>query len=96
MFIGYLTTVNLLRFAATGLSAALTGVLFTNAILNDLKNYLIEINENGIVEENHVQATKQLCDFIQTDTLVKQLTLLFQTYRSFFIRFNISFQILLF
>lgn len=72
--LAYLTAANLFSFAATALSAALSGVLFTNAIINDLKNGLIEINENGTIEMNHVQATKQLCDFIQADTLVKQLS----------------------
>lgn len=83
--IAYLMAVNLLKFAATTLSAGITAVLFTKAILNDLKNYLTEINQNGIVEKYQAQATKQFCEFIQIDTLSKQLsTHLCQTIRHIF------------
>lgn len=69
---------NLFRFEATALSIALTGVLFTHTVINDLRKYLLEIDKNGNVKKNHVQATKELCDFIQMDTLIKQLSKKFQ------------------
>lgn len=70
----YINTVNLLLIAESLFTVVLGGVLFGSAVVNDLKNYLSEINERGKLNENHLQATEQLSDFIKLHSLMKQLS----------------------
>lgn len=65
---------HLFSIGAVMLSTVIGGLLVTNAVLSDIKNYLIEINENGKFEQNHFHATEQLTDFIQLHTLMNQLS----------------------
>lgn len=56
------------------LSAAIESLLFANALTNDLKSYLIEINEDGKSKQNQSQATKKFTDFVDNHALMIQLS----------------------
>lgn len=65
----YLLLIGMSMFAC-----ALGGIFFGHAVIKDLKNYLIEINETARLKEDHPHATEQLYDFVHTHTLAKQLS----------------------
>lgn len=71
--IEYINCVILLLIAMCIFSIIFEAFLTVNAVINDLTNFLIEINENGKWAENHLQATEQLIEFVQIHTLLKQL-----------------------
>lgn len=54
------------------------GILIADAVMKDLNNYLIEINEVGKLEEDHLQATERYRDFVKIHTLLKELMIKFQ------------------
>lgn len=56
------------------LSAGIEALLFTNALMNDLKQYMIKINKNGKLKKNHSKATEQFTDFVQSYALLIQLS----------------------
>lgn len=74
MFLQYIFTLDLFLIGVSILSAAFQVLLLGNAITNDLRSYLIEINKNTKLKKNHFHATEQFLDFIRIHTLAKQLS----------------------
>lgn len=72
--IEYIMTVYLFLIATSILCAAFEGLLTTNAIINDLKGYLLEINGSGTSKKTHSKATEEFYDFIQIHSLLIQLS----------------------
>lgn len=70
----YITNVNMFLMAAGILTSLFGGLINIYAAINDTKNNLNEINENAKLEENHLQATEQLSDFVRTHSLLIQLS----------------------
>lgn len=65
------------------LAAGIGGFLLTNAIINDFKNELLEINEiakakklvqTSDIQKNHVKATEKLYGFIQMHAELKEFS----------------------
>lgn len=56
------------------LTAGLGGFLFIYTMISDLKSDLVEINKLATMKKTHVQATKELCEFVQIHTLAKELS----------------------
>lgn len=48
--------------------------MLTNAVMDDLGGYLMEINENGKSKKKHAKATEQFTDFVKLHSLVIQLS----------------------
>lgn len=73
-FVQYIMTVYVFLIATSLLCAGFECLLIAITLVDDLKEYLIEINENGKLKKNQSKPLKQFADFVQFHSLVIQLS----------------------
>lgn len=70
----YYLTKNIILFVATVISSLVGNFFIGKAFANDMTNDLKLINDSVKVKTNRMQAIKQLCEFIEFHSTVKELS----------------------